>query len=146
MSPAARTAMKSAPAVASCSGLRRCFDVEGDNGHLEDFGPPLDEVVSAGDGCIPVGDVSRNSEADVVGSLLTEQHGVVARASGVDADDAIRPQDLARLFVGSGRILAPGNVDAIGAEGAREMRVSFDQRRDIHFLRDGDERLHSLGI
>ena len=89
-----RMAMKSAPRPAQRLGLLGRLDVEGDAGRLEDLRPPGDQLVAPRAGLVAVLEVRRRAEGDVVGAVLRQRHGVVARDAGVDADDAAPPRML----------------------------------------------------
>ena len=86
------TATKSAPARASASAASAELDVEGDARHLEDLGPPGDQVGPPGASLVEIGEVERRAEGDILGAVLGHRHGVVARDAGVHADDAARPK------------------------------------------------------
>ena len=121
-------------------GVGAVVDVEGDAGDFENLAPPSDQLEPARRGGGAVLDVRRDAEGDVVGALLGEGHGIVARATDIDADDVARAEDLARLAEACGDIVAPRQVHAVGAQRAGELRVRLDERGDILALRQLDER------
>ncbi len=115
-------------------------DVEGDARHLEYLAPPRDQLEPARGGGGAIFDVRRYAEGDVVGAVLGERHGVIARAADVDADDVARAEDVPRLGIAGSDVLAPRQVHAVGTQRARELRVAVDEGGDFLALRQFDQR------
>lgn len=111
-------------------GVFRCFDIASDAGDFKNFRPPGDQLEAAVAGRVTVFDVGGDAEGDVVGAFLTDRHGVVAGAPGIDAGDEAGAENFARFAKGRGCGLGRWDVNAIGFDDAGQGGVSRYEGRD----------------
>ncbi len=87
-------------------GFAGGFDVERNDGDLENLGPPFDEIETMALSQLAVR--GAQAESDIIGPAFAERHGAMAGVPGVDTYDRVRAQVGPHGRVGRLDVVTPG--------------------------------------